>query len=280
MTEQLPLVRQDLVQAPIQRVLLDQPIVTAEKVCHRTLLEPQSVQPPLAARINQPVADQRLKDVAPRGAFTGIGQPPRPELIEPELLVQHAGEPTGAPLPRPVQFHAIEPHLDAVSLGVIRNGPIGREQRQLCRLLRPFVKGFDNAAPRRALTVVDLAQVQNLPLHHFAPSTALALNDVPIEMLLAVLDPSVASQIHAADSTQNRTDEKPVSLHYTRSAPSDRCSDSHFCCSGRRKSVNQWPSRESRANRPSTTEARCQFIRLDRKTGFCCRKQLLLRLKV
>ena len=47
------------------------------------------------------------------------------------------------------------------------------------------------------LAIVDLAKIQHIALYHFAPGTPLALDDIPITMLFAVLEPSVASQIHA-----------------------------------------------------------------------------------
>jgi hypothetical protein len=63
-------------------------------------------------------------------------------------------------------------------------------------LLALLIEGFDHPAPRLALTVVDLAQVQHLALHYFSTSAPLTLHDVPIAMLLAIFDPSVAPQIH------------------------------------------------------------------------------------
>jgi hypothetical protein len=111
-------------------------------------------------------------------------------------------------LPRPAQLHPIQPHLNAIPSGVIGSRAISREQRQLGRLLRSLVEGLDDPAPCLALTVVDLPQVQHLPLHHLATGTSFALNDVPVAMLLAVLDSTIAAQIHGADSTQNRIAEK------------------------------------------------------------------------
>src|SRR5262249_61819802 len=42
-----------------------------------------------------------------------------------------------------------------------------------------------------------------LSLHAVDPSTALAIANIPIAMLLAVLQSSVASQIHASESVSN-----------------------------------------------------------------------------
>jgi len=76
---------------------------------------------------------------------------------------------------------------------VVRHRAIGGEQGQLREPLLSFIESFDDPAPRFALTVVDLTEVQYLALHHLAPSTALALDNIPIAMLLAVLEPPVAS---------------------------------------------------------------------------------------
>jgi hypothetical protein len=63
--------------------------------------------------------------------------------------------------------------------------------------LSSFVKGFDQIGPGCALTVIDLAKVQHIPLHHIAASTTPALHNAPITVFLAILEASVASQIHA-----------------------------------------------------------------------------------
>src|SRR5262245_51379494 len=86
---------------------------------------------------------------------------------------------------------------------MIRHRSLGRKQGQLRWPLAPFIECFDDLAPRLALAVIDLAQIQHLPLHDLATSTALALDNIPIAMLLAVLQSSVASQIHASESVSN-----------------------------------------------------------------------------
>jgi len=60
----------------------------------------------------------------------------------------------------------------------------------------PIIDGFNDSAPCLVLAVVDLAEIQHLPLHHLAPTTAFVLYDVPVTMLLAVFDPPIAAQIH------------------------------------------------------------------------------------
>ena len=68
------------------------------------------------------------------------------------------------------------------------------------------------------LAIIDLAEVQNLPLYHFAASTTLVLDDIPIAMLLAIFEASVEPQEHANQLTQNKADEKRLGLHYRRLA--------------------------------------------------------------
>jgi hypothetical protein len=59
------------------------------------------------------------------------------------------------------------------------------------------------------LAVVDLAQIQHLPLHHLAASTALALDNIPVTMFFAVFEASIESQEHdATQTTLNRNDQK------------------------------------------------------------------------
>ena len=60
MAEQRRFVRQQFVQAAVERVFFNQPIIRVEKIAHRAVLEPQPVQPPLATWIDQPVAHQGL----------------------------------------------------------------------------------------------------------------------------------------------------------------------------------------------------------------------------
>src|SRR6266508_620562 len=109
------------------------------------------------------------------------------------------------------------PH--AMRLGMFGNRAIGRKQGKLGVAACPFIKGFDLTTPSLRLAVVDLAQVQHLPLHHLAASTALALDNSPIAMFFAVFEASVESQEHDANQlTPNNINEKTLGLHYRRFA--------------------------------------------------------------
>jgi hypothetical protein len=107
-----------------------------------------------------------------------------------------------------MQLHRVQPHLDAIGPGVLGNCAIGGKQGQLRVPLRSFIKGFDQMAPSLTLAVVDLAQVQHLPLHRFATRAALALDNIPVAMFFAILETSIESQKHDANQlTPNRDDE-------------------------------------------------------------------------
>ena len=84
-----------------------------------------------------------------------------------------------------------------MSLGVPGDRLIGWEQGQMGMPLAFLVERFDQIAPARTLAVVDLTQIEHLALHDSAASAASALNDTPVTVLLAVLEPSVPAQIHA-----------------------------------------------------------------------------------
>ena len=182
---------QQAVQAAVERILLGQAVVGAEQVRHRALVEPLPVQPPLAAGIDQPVAHQRLQNVPPRRAFARVGQAIGPEAVEFELRVELARQPAGAPLPRPVQRHGVEPHLHAMPFGVVGQLPIGRKQGKLTVAAGVRIEGFDQPAPGFALAVVDLAEIQHRPLHHLAGGASPVLDDGPVAMLFAVFVASV-----------------------------------------------------------------------------------------
>jgi hypothetical protein len=83
--------------------------------------------------------------------------------------------------------------------------------------LAAFIKGFDQSAPSLALAV-DLAEIKYLPLDHFAAIATFVLDDVPVAMLLAVLEASVEAQEHDANQLAPASQRKILGLHYSRFA--------------------------------------------------------------
>ena len=72
---------------------------------------------------------------------------------------------------------------------------------------RAFIKGFDQLTPSLMLGVVDLAQIQHLPLNHLA-GAAFVLDNIPVAMLFAVFETSIEPQEHANQPTPNHSDQK------------------------------------------------------------------------
>src|SRR4029077_2964460 len=123
-------------------------------------------------------------------------QSQRPKPAGPELLVELAGEPARPPLSWPLQPHRPEPDLNAVLSGVIGQRPFGRKQGKLPGAPAVLVEALDHPAPGGVLAVVDLAEVQKRLLNDPAAGTAPALDDAPVAMRLAVLDPPREAQVH------------------------------------------------------------------------------------
>src|SRR5271166_5392920 len=115
-----------------------------------------------------------------------------PEFIQAQLLIKIAGQPTGSPLPRPMQLHLFEPHLYAKPSGEVGQRPIRGKQRQRHGPFAHLIENFDRAAPAFALSVVDLSKVKDLPLDKLTTPATAILDDVPITMLFAVFDSRVA----------------------------------------------------------------------------------------
>ncbi len=79
--------------------------VRTQEIGHRTVAEPLPMQPPFAARSDQPVAGENLQNLIPPRPLAARRQAIGPEPIEFQLLPQLPGQPARAPLPR-----ALKPH--------------------------------------------------------------------------------------------------------------------------------------------------------------------------
>src|SRR5260370_27910786 len=115
-----------------------------------------------------------------------------------------------------MQRDAIEPPLNAMRGDMRRHRAIGGKQGHLGRPLCRLVERLDDPAPRRPLAIVDLPQIEHLPLHHLAPGAALTLYNVPVDMLFAVFASPVPLQVHAAASTAGPAGSNCPALEYTR----------------------------------------------------------------
>jgi len=78
-----------------------------------------------------------------------------------------------------------------------RRRPILGEQRDLPAALADFVKCLDRLTPGGSLAVVDLAQIQQVPLHRATAGHPAVLHNAPVAVLLAVLAANLVAQKHA-----------------------------------------------------------------------------------
>lgn len=131
---------------------------------------------------------------------------------------QLADDPTGAPLPRALQGHLAEAELHADRRRMRRDRPVNGEQGQLHRPLAPLFDRLDAAQPRGLLTVVDLPEIEEMPIDCASIGAALLLRDTPVAVLLAVFHAAMAFEVHGGLSLPHRRGlGKRVGLYHERS---------------------------------------------------------------
>ena len=119
-----------------------------------------------------------------------------PESIQLQLFPQLPGQPARPPLLRPAQPHVGQAKLHDRTVGCDRGGAILGKQRQCPRMSGVLVENFDGLAPGRGPGRADLAQIQNVELHHSAVLEALVLDDAPIAVRLTILPSPDLPQKH------------------------------------------------------------------------------------
>ena len=157
---------------------------------------PVPLQTPFAARCNQPIGHQDEQDLLPARALAPRRQTLTPEGVQREPLPQRPCQPHRAPLPWPAQLQL--PQAQAHHGGTVQQpiGAILRKQRQATGFARARVEHLDRAAPSALLRVVDLAQVQHVPLQHAPVGEPPVLDDAPVAMGLAFLLAGRGAQKH------------------------------------------------------------------------------------
>src|ERR1017187_2828361 len=173
--EQPLLVLEQMVKTTIQSILGGQLHSLVQKISHRTALVPLPMQSPLAARIDPAVSRQHHQYVPPRGPFSRVLESLAPELIELKL--------------RQLPLYAHTPR-------VIGNLTIRGKQREPALLLVLFIKRLDRLHPAFTLAVVDLTQIQHVPIDGAITRDTLLLRNTPIAVFFAVFEPTVALQVH------------------------------------------------------------------------------------
>src|SRR6188472_1866736 len=91
---------------------------------------------------------------------------------------------------------------------------IFRKQRDLSGLPVALVKCLDRVAPCRSLIIVDLSQMQHVPLYRAPAGHTAVFNDAPVAVLLAVFTANLLAQKHDA-----RLPKPPAVSQATWSAP-------------------------------------------------------------
>jgi len=197
MIEPRRLLRDEQMVAGIELVLLgERGEVGAEQIAHRRTLEPLAEQPPLAARIDQSIGDERLEDQVPARALAAGQQPFGPKLVESEFLIQMVREPAGTPLARPTQRQLRELDAHDVRAGLRLERAIVGEQRHRARPRLAVGKHLDGFLSGAFLAVVDLAEREHVVLHEGNAGAALVLDDASVTVLLTVFIPFGAAQKH------------------------------------------------------------------------------------
>jgi hypothetical protein len=77
-----------------------------------------------------------------------------------------------------------------------RSGPIRGKKRHLARIFCSLIEYADRFTPRGVLSIIDFAQIQQLPFPSACPC-AHTLHDAPTAVLFAILFPGATFQIHA-----------------------------------------------------------------------------------
>jgi hypothetical protein len=83
---------------------------------------------------------------------------------------------------------------------VLRDRPIGGKQREPSLLPARLVKRLDALQPRRTLAVIDLTEIEHMPIDHTPAREPPLLGNAPITVLIAVFDASMALQIHTPEA--------------------------------------------------------------------------------
>src|SRR6516225_8792651 len=110
-------------------------------------------------------------------------------------MPQFACQPAVAEHSRPPQFQPAQFYLHTVQL-ISRQFPVVREQAYGGVTFFFLDKYIQRSSPGRLLLVVDLAPVQNRPLHALTASQPMILDDAEVAVVLAVLFSVGAAQEH------------------------------------------------------------------------------------
>ena len=170
--------------------------VRAQQIGQRAVAEPFAMQPPLAARRDQPIGHQHEQHLIPARALAAGRQAIGPEPIELQLLPQLQGQPAGAPLPRPQepQLRELQAHDRARPASTPRIDP-----RETARAFaRPASSSNTSIDLRHATSCEELISPRYSTCRCTTrpPLKPLVLDDAQVAVLFAVLLASRGAQKH------------------------------------------------------------------------------------
>lgn len=121
-----------------------------------------------------------------------------------KLPPQRQAQPAVSERPRPAKCQLLHPQAQRVhgvrrNLAVLRGGREVHVEQLIERGLqepRVLVEDLQRPAPGRFLRVVDLAEVEHLPLNHSVPGQPTRLHDAVVAVPLAVLEALLAAEEH------------------------------------------------------------------------------------
>jgi hypothetical protein len=79
-----------------------------------------------------------------------------------------------------------------------------------------FPEHFNRFAPSPFLTVINLPQIQDLPLYNTFPMDSTSLNDAPIAMGFAIFETGLGTEKHALHFQEKFLPVKHQGRHYKR----------------------------------------------------------------
>src|SRR5690606_11771477 len=118
------------------------------------------------------IDDQGFEDIQPARALAAYTKPPVPEPVKLQHIPQVQSQPAATPLARRGKNQAIELHMHRRTRKPLRRRAIIREQRQALRSPALMLHRLDRPHPPGLLSIINLAKVQKLTLHHPATSHA------------------------------------------------------------------------------------------------------------
>jgi hypothetical protein len=158
MRKQGVLVRQQPIVTGVQLVRFGQAEIGAQQIGHGAVAEPLAMQLPLAARGDQPIGCQNLKNLVPARPLPARRQTLGPEPVQLQFAPQLTRKPARAPLPRPPQCQRRQTNMNRRGV-VDRLTAILREQRLGSRPVGRLIGYLDRLAPCRGLRRINLSQI-------------------------------------------------------------------------------------------------------------------------